>query len=91
MKIVWDFDKGYWKWSLGIWVVVAAASVLIPGVVIMSVTARPTFWSKRNLLSVSLVRLSLTSLIAVSPIVLESACDVAASGSATGLSRLTWG
>ena len=41
--------------------------------------------------NVSLVRLSLTSLMVVSPIVLESACDVAASGSATGLSRLTWG
>ena len=86
-----DFDRGYWKWFIGIWVVVAPASVLIPGVVIILVTATPTFWSKRNLLSVSLVRLFLTSLIAVSPIVLESACDLAASGYATGLSRLTWG
>ena len=57
----------------------------------MLVTPIPTPWSKINESNVSLVKLFLTSFIVVSPIVLESACDFADSGSETGLSRLTCG
>ena len=64
-------------------------SVLIPASVMICVIPIPILLSRTNASTVSLVRLSLTSLMVVSPIVLESACDVAASGSATGLSRLT--
>ena len=67
VKIVWDLDKGYWKWSTGILV----PSVLIPADVIMLVTPIPTPWSNINESNVSLVRLFLTSFIVVSPIVLE--------------------
>ncbi len=55
------------------------------------VIPKPTEVSRRKLSTVSLVTLSLTSFTVTSPIGFETAWEVADSGSATGLSRLTWG
>ena len=55
------------------------------------VIPKPTEVSRRKLSTVSLVTLSLTSFTVTSPIGSETAWEVVDSGSATGLSRLTWG
>ncbi len=75
----------------GILIVPIPATVLIPTSVIIFVTPRPIDVSRINASTVSLVILSLTSFTVTSPIGSETAKEVAASGSATGLSRLTWG